>query len=91
VRIALGAPIQQVVRLVMGQSVRLALAGIAIGLVGAILGTRMLQSLLFGVSPTDPIVLTIVPLVLVGIAALASFAPARRAAKVDPVEALRSS
>jgi ABC-type lipoprotein release transport system permease subunit len=60
-------------------------------LVGAIIGTRVLRSLLFGVSPTDPLVLGIVPLVLVGIAAVASFAPARRAARVDPVEALRAS
>jgi len=91
VRIALGAPIAGVVRLVMGQSVKLALVGVAIGLLGAMFGTRLLQSLLFGVSPTDPVVLVVVPVVLVGIAALASFAPARRAARVDPVEALRGS
>jgi putative ABC transport system permease protein len=90
VRIALGAPIAGVVRLVMNQSVRLALLGVAIGLVGALAGTRLLQSLLFGVSPNDPLVLALVPLVLVTIAAVASFAPARRAARVDPVEALRS-
>jgi putative ABC transport system permease protein len=91
VRIALGAPIAGVVRLVMNQSVRLALLGVAIGFVGALLGTRLLRSLLFGVSPNDPLVLALVPVVLVAIAAVASFAPARRAARVDPVEALRSS
>jgi len=89
VRIALGAPVRWVVALVMGQSVRLALAGVVIGLAGALAGTRLLQSLLFGVSATDPAVLVVVPVLLLSIAALASFAPARRAARVDPVEALR--
>ena len=89
VRIALGAPIAQVVGLVMRQSVGLAALGVAIGLGGALIGTRLLQSLLFGVTATDPIVLAVVPVVLLAIAALASFAPARRAARVDPVEALR--
>ena len=89
VRIALGAPVRWVIALVMGQSVRLALLGVVIGLAGALAGTRLLQSLLFGVSATDPAVLVVVPVVLLGIAALASFAPARRAARVDPVEALR--
>jgi putative ABC transport system permease protein len=91
VRIALGAPLAGVVRLVMQQSVRLAVLGVGIGFAGALLGTRLLQSLLFGVSPTDPLVLALVPVVLVAIAAVASFAPARRAARVDPVEALRGS
>jgi predicted permease len=91
VRMALGARVPQVVQLVMLQSVRLTIVGVAIGLVGAIIGTRVLRSLLFGVSPTDPLVLGIAPLVLVAIAAVASFAPARRAARVDPAEALRAS
>jgi predicted lysophospholipase L1 biosynthesis ABC-type transport system permease subunit len=91
VRIALGARVPQVVRLIMGQSAGLAVLGVVIGTVAALAGTRLLRSLLFGVSPTDPLVLAVVPLVLVGIALLASFAPARRAARVDPVEALRSS
>jgi predicted permease len=89
VRIALGASVRGVLGLVMGQSVRLALIGVVIGLVGAVAGTRLLGSLLFGVSPTDPVVLTFVPIVLVTLAAVSSFAPARRAAGVDPVEALR--
>jgi putative ABC transport system permease protein len=89
VRIALGSPIAQVIALVMGQSVRLAAFGVVIGLAGALIGTRLLRSLLFGVSATDPMVLALVPVMLLGIAALASFAPARRAARVDPVEALR--
>jgi putative ABC transport system permease protein len=90
VRIALGAPVTGVLRLVMGQSVRLALIGVAIGLAGAVAGTRLLRTLLFEVQPNDPLVLAVVPAVLVAIAALASLAPARRAANVDPVEALKS-
>ena len=70
---------------------RLALVGVAIGLAGALAGTRLLRTLLFEVQPNDPLVLAIVPVVLVAIAALASLAPARRAARVDPVEALKSA
>jgi putative ABC transport system permease protein len=91
VRIALGAPVAGVLRLVLSQSVKLALVGVLIGLAGAVAGTRLLRTLLFEVSPSDPMVLVIVPVVLVAIAALASLAPARRAARVDPIEALRSS
>ena len=91
VRIALGAPVAGVLRLVLAQSVRLALLGVVIGLAGAVAGTRLLQSLLFEVRPNDPLVLAVVPVVLVAIAALASLAPARRAARVDPVEALKSA
>jgi len=64
-------------------------AGIAIGLLGAFATTRVLQSLLFGVSPTDPVTLGGVTIVLVMLGALAAYAPARRATKVDPVEVLR--
>jgi putative ABC transport system permease protein len=89
VRMALGARVTQVATLVLGQSIRLALIGVAIGLVGALAGTRILRSLLFDVSPTDPVVLIGTSTVLVVIAAVASLAPARRAAKIDPVEAMR--
>jgi predicted permease len=89
VRMALGARVPEVTRLVLWQSLRLALGGIVIGLVGAIAGTRLLQSLLFGVSPTDPVVLGGTCAVLIGIAVVASVAPARRAAQIDPVEAMR--
>jgi ABC-type antimicrobial peptide transport system permease subunit len=89
VRIALGARVGEVARMVVLQSVGLALAGVALGLVAALAATRVLQSLLFGVSATDPLVLGAVAAVLLVIAAVASFAPARRAASVDPVVALR--
>ncbi|AHG93723.1 permease (plasmid) [Gemmatirosa kalamazoonensis] len=89
VRVALGAPAGAVGRMVVLQSVRMAVAGAVVGLLAAIAGTRLLGALLFEVSPTDPVVLTVVPLVLVGIAAAAAFAPARRATRVDPVTALR--
>jgi putative ABC transport system permease protein len=90
VRIALGARMQQVARLVVMQSLRLALIGVALGLIGAFLTTKVLSSLLFGVSPTDPVVMIIVSLVLAVIAGAASFGPARRAARTDPMQALRS-
>jgi ABC-type antimicrobial peptide transport system permease subunit len=89
VRMALGAPVSRVLRLVVSQSIRLAAIGVAIGFAGAMAGTRLMQSMLFGVSPTDPVVLILVPIMLVSIAAIASFAPARRASRVDPVEVLR--
>jgi putative ABC transport system permease protein len=89
VRMALGAQAAQVGRMVVAQSLRVAAAGIAIGLLGAFATTRVLQSLLFGVSPTDPVTLGGVTVVLVMLGALAAYAPARRATKVDPVEVLR--
>ena len=90
IRIALGARASQVAALIVGQSVRLAAIGIAIGLVGAYAATSLLESLLFGVSATDPLTLAAVPLVLLVLAIAASYAPARRAAGVHPAEALRS-
>ena len=89
VRMALGARLPQVAGLVLGQSLRLTGIGVAIGLAAAIAGTRLLRSLLFDVSPTDPLVLVTTALLLVAIATIASLAPTRRAAKIDPVEAMR--
>ncbi len=76
-------------RLVVGEGVRLVVIGVVIGLVGAVAVTRVLASFLFGVTPTDPVTFLIVPLVLVVIALGAAAVPARRAAEVDPMVALR--
>jgi ABC-type antimicrobial peptide transport system permease subunit len=89
VRIALGASVRLVSRLVLLQSLRLASIGIAIGLVAAWATTRVLSRLLFDVSPTDPLVLGAVAAGLLAVVSLAAFAPARRAARIDPIEVLR--
>ncbi|HWP72404.1 MAG TPA: ABC transporter permease [Gemmatimonadaceae bacterium] len=91
VRIALGASVGLVSRLVVLQSLRLALVGVVIGLVAALATTRLFSKLLFGVSPTDPVVMVSVAATLVLVAGLAAFAPARRAARIDPVEVLREN
>ena len=89
VRMSLGARQTDVVRLVLWEGSRLAILGIGIGLTGALGFTRVLQGLLFEVSPTDPIALAGVVLLLVGVTLLANYLPARRAAAVDPIRALR--
>ena len=89
IRIALGAPMHQVLRLILHQGMRWVLAGIAAGLAGALALTRFLSSLLFGVSALDPATFAGVTLLLGLVALLACWLPARRAAKVDPMEALR--
>jgi ABC-type antimicrobial peptide transport system permease subunit len=89
IRMALGAERASVRRMVLKQGLRLTLAGVAIGVVGAVALTRALSSLLYGVTPTDPLTLAGVSLVLSGVALLASYLPAWRAAKVDPMAALR--
>jgi putative ABC transport system permease protein len=89
IRMALGASSSDVLRLVVGQGAALATAGVATGLAGAWLLTRLMTSLLFGVSATDAFTFAIVPVLLAGVALAASIIPARRAAKVDPMIALR--
>jgi putative ABC transport system permease protein len=89
VRMALGAQPAQVGRMVVTQSLRVAAVGIVIGLGAALATTRVMQSLLFNVSPTDPVTLGSVAVLLALLGALAAYAPARRATKVDPVEVLR--
>ena len=89
IRIALGAQFGAVTRLVVGQSLAIVAAGVALGVVCALAGTRLLRSLLFDVSPSDPFVLAATAVLLLIVAVLASAGPARRAAKIDPVEAMR--
>jgi ABC-type antimicrobial peptide transport system permease subunit len=89
IRMSLGAQRQQVMRLVIGQGMRLALAGLAIGLTAAFALTRVLTSLLFGVSAHDPLTFVLVPLGLLAVSVLACYVPARRAIGVDPIIALR--
>ena len=89
IRMALGAQRANVVVMVLGQGFQLVLAGLAIGLAGALVLTRVLSTLLFGVQPTDALTYLAVSMVLVAVAALACFLPARRAASVDPMVALR--
>jgi putative ABC transport system permease protein len=89
VRIALGAARRDVMRLVVGQAARLAVIGLGAGLVTAFALTRLMTSLLYGVSATDPLTFAVIPVVLAAIAMLSSYIPARRAAKVDPMIALR--
>jgi putative ABC transport system permease protein len=89
VRMALGARRSDVLRLVVGQGANLALAGIGLGLAGALALTRLLASLLFAVSATDPLIFSIVSLLLGAVAMAASFIPARRAAFIDPHVALK--
>jgi predicted permease len=89
VRIALGAQRNDVLRLVVGESARLAAAGVAIGLALSLALTRLISSLLFGVTPADPVTFISVAAILSAAALFASYIPARRAMRVDPIVALR--
>jgi predicted permease len=89
VRMALGAERGRILKMVLRQGLELTGAGIVVGLAGAALLTRVMASLLFGVSTTDLATFSVVPIVLIATAALASYIPARRATRVDPVTALR--
>jgi predicted permease len=89
IRLALGAQRKDVFRLVLGHGMRMALGGVALGLVAAFGLTRLLSKMLFGVSTTDPATFGVIALLLTAVALLACFVPARRATRVDPLVALR--
>jgi predicted permease len=89
IRLALGAQARDVLRLVLGETLRLVLLGVALGLGVAVAATRLISSLLFGLSATDPATLALAALLLIAVAALAGYLPARKASKVDPMVALR--
>jgi len=89
IRQALGADARSILSLVLGQGLRTTLAGIGLGLAGATVLTRYLQSLLFGVAPRDAVVFGASAAVLTAVAAIACYVPARRATRVDPMTALR--
>ena len=90
VRMALGATRRDVLRLVLTRALRIVVAGLIVGLVGAAGVTRVLQTFLFGVTPTDPLVFTAVTLLLLAVGLMAAWLPARRATRIDPWAALRA-
>jgi putative ABC transport system permease protein len=88
IRMALGAQRSDVLKMTVGQGLRLVVIGVAIGLAAAFVLTRVMASLLFGVSATDPVTFIIISLILMVVALVASYIPALRATKVDPMVAL---
>ncbi len=88
VRMALGATRRDVLRLILTRALRIVVAGLIVGLAGAVGVTRVLQTFLFGVTPTDPIVFMIVTLLLMAVGLVAAWLPARRATRIDPWAAL---
>jgi putative ABC transport system permease protein len=89
IRLALGGEPSAMRRMVVGQGLRLVIAGVIVGAAVALVGSRLIRTLLFGISPSDPRTIAAVPLTLLAIAALACLVPARRAARLDPAEILR--
>jgi ABC-type antimicrobial peptide transport system permease subunit len=89
IRMAVGAQRSDVLKLVVVQGLKLVVIGVLVGLGGALLTSRILSSLLYGIRPRDPLTMVSVASLLIGVSLLASYIPARRAAKVDPIVALR--
>jgi putative ABC transport system permease protein len=89
VRMALGAAPRNVLGLVMHRGALLILGGVALGIIGSFASTRFLSTFLFGITATDPLTFAVVALVLAAIGAIASYLPARRATRIDPLVALR--
>jgi putative ABC transport system permease protein len=89
VRMALGAQRHDVLGLIVWQGMRIAFIGIGIGLAGALAFSHVLRSLLFEIKPNDPLTFALIPVILISTALFACWLPARRATKVDPMEALR--
>ena len=89
IRMALGAQRRDVLRMVVAQGMTLTLIGVGIGLAAALALTRLMRSLLFEVSATDPVTFALIALLLSVVALMACYIPARRATKVDPLQALR--
>jgi ABC-type antimicrobial peptide transport system permease subunit len=90
IRMALGAQARQLRRMVVAQGGRVALIGVVIGIVGAVLATRVLDTLLFGVRPMDVVTFTAMSALMLAVALIASYIPARRASAVDPMRSLRT-
>jgi ABC-type lipoprotein release transport system permease subunit len=90
IRLALGAPRWQIVRAVVKQSLLLAVAGSVAGLAGAVVSASLLRRFLFEVRPFDPLTFCAVPILMICLALLAAWIPARRAASIDPMQALRA-
>jgi len=90
IRMALGAERKDIVRMVVGQGLKLAVVGTAAGLVASFFAMRLMSTMLYGVKPTDPIAFAGSALLVVLVALLAAWIPARRAAAVDPMQALRA-
>jgi ABC-type antimicrobial peptide transport system permease subunit len=90
IRLALGAQAANLLTMILAQGLRLAIAGVVVGLLGAFAFMRLLKGLLFGIGTGDPLTFAVIAVILIGVAVLACWIPARRATKVDPLEALRS-